>query len=120
NDSSSNTIYRDEIPRLWTGCKSRDIACTAIWSGPPDYHITEAMMVFNEDYNDEFETSDLNCSLDRGYDVQTVALHEFGHFVGHPSHSSSSGDAMHKNVGDCKRTPSSNDIRNINAHYVGH
>lgn len=77
-------------------------------------------MVFNKHYNDDFETSDLNCLLDRGYDVQTVALHEFGHFAGHLRHSNHSDDSMHSDVGDCKRTPSSHDIQSMNAQYSGH
>ena len=114
-------IWRGQIPKEWSGCTKRDLACTAIWSGPPDYHITQAQIVFNEDYNDQFETSNLFCLTDYGYDVQTVALHEFGHFARYLRHSTHADDAMYgQEYNGCLRTPSDHDIESMNAQYSGH
>ena len=65
-------------------------------------------------------TSSLNCALDIGTDVQTVALHEFGHFAGWLSHSTDSGTVMYGVVNDCQRSPTSSDINSMSAQYSGH
>ena len=64
-------------------------------------------------------TSSFNCLFDIGIDVQTVALHEFGHFMGLDD-SNDSDAAMYGTVNDCQRTPDDHDIDSMNDQYDGH
>ena len=73
--------------------------------------------MFNQNFS--MGTSSFNCSLDIGYDVQTIALHEFGHYAG-LADSSDSGAAMYIPYNGCKRTPTSHDQESMDEQYDDH
>lgn len=69
---------------LWKGLPRGIIAAAYLWVDPVTHEVVDADMVFNSfvDWavNDQGAG---DCGGDRGaYDVQAVATHEFGHFVG--------------------------------------
>ena len=116
--SSGNEIYRGSIPAAWLGsCSSTAAACTGITYNTVTNHISAATMLFNEDIS--MGTSSFNCLFDIGIDVQTIALHEFGHFMGLDD-STDSDAAMYETVNDCQRTPDDHDIDSMNDQYDGH
>lgn len=116
--TSGNNVWRGTIPAAWqTSCPpATTLACTSVNGTSP--HITSAGMVFNQDKS--MGTSGLWCTLNIGSDVQTVAVHEFGHFGGFLGHSSDSGAAMYFQINDCQRVPSNHDINSMNAQVAGH
>ena len=76
-------------------------------------------MVFNWDHS--FNTAWWKCVLDIGRDVETYALHEFGHFVGVLDHTSDSDAVMNEFLhSDCQRHLDSHDINSMNAQYGSH
>ena len=72
-------------------------------------------MVFN--WDNSFNTAWWKCFLDIGLDVQTYALHEFGHFAGFLNHSNDSDAIMHRHLLDCQRDLDSHDIQSMNSQY---
>ena len=63
----------------------------------------------------------LKCFLNIGRDVETYALHEFGHFAGVLYHSTDSDTIMHTGLaGDCQRNLDSHDITSMDAQYGSH
>jgi len=116
--TSGNNVWRGSIPAAWqTSCPpATTLACTSTNGTFP--HITSAGMVFN--HNESMGTSGLSCTLGLGTDVQTVALHEFGHFGGNLDHSSDSGTSMYFQYNGCRRSPSTHDVNSMNAQVAGH
>ena len=116
---SNNTIWRGSIPIEWWGScpPSTTGACT--WKNwDNNYHIDRSQTVFNWDFG--FGTASWKCFLDIGRDVQTYALHEFGHFAGVLGHSSDSDSAMRANLTECQRTLDQHDVDSMNAQYSIH
>lgn len=118
SSSSGNTIYRGTIPSSWQAeCPPDEtLACTR--SELNSSHIQTSTMVFNEEKS--MGTSSFNCALDIGKDVQTIALHEFGHFAGWLEHSSDSDAAMYGYYNGCQRTPDEHDVDSMNEQYDNH
>ena len=115
SSSTQNLIWRGSIPIEWWGkCPpSYSAACT--WIYYYDDHIYKSRMVFSWDYS--FNTASWKCWLNIGRDVQTYALHEFGHFAGYLLHSNDSDAIMHYYLGDCQRDLDSHDIQSMNSQY---
>ena len=118
NSSSSNSISRGVFPTSWHAYCPPDVtaACTKAYDS--NNHFTSASIIFNQ--NISMGTSSVNCALDVGTDVQTVAVHEFGHFAGWLGHSSDSGAAMYGDYNGCQRTPASHDEDSMDSQYEGH
>ena len=74
-------------------------------------------MLFNEDQS--MGTSGILCLLDIGVDVQSIALHEFGHFMGLDD-SNDSDAAMYGTYNDCQRTPDDHDVDSMDDQYDSH
>ena len=88
------------------------------WSSTvPSRHITEASIVFNETIS--MGTSNINCALDNGKDVQTIALHELGHFAG-LAESNDSDAAMYPSYNGCQRTTDGHDVSSMNEQCDDH
>lgn len=86
-DTAAHNVVFRQIPASWQeGCPSAvTLACartTAVVEPGHCCHLTDADIVFNPDFESEFETDNGLCTLRIGFDVATVALHEFGHFGG--------------------------------------
>ena len=97
---------------------STTLACTKLQApGPSFVHITEASIVFNETIS--MGTSNINCALDYGKDVQTIALHELGHFAG-LDESNDSAAAMYPSYNGCQRTTDGHDVSSMNEQYDDH
>ena len=118
NSSSINTIRRGVFPDSWQATCPPSImsACTKAYHS--NYHFSSASTIFNQ--NISMGTSSVNCALDVGTDVQSIAVHEFGHFAGWLAHSSDSGAAMYGNYNGCQRTPASHDEDSMDSQYEGH
>lgn len=116
--TSGNNVWRGSIPAAWqTSCPpSTTLACTGV--DGPFPHIASGGMVFNQ--NESMGTSGVWCTLGLGTDVQTVALHEFGHFGGFLDHTSDSGSSMYFQNNGCRRTPATHDVNSMNAQVAGH
>lgn len=118
--TSSHIWWRGTIPSGWQdGCPpASSLACTR-WrfESGSNVHLSDADTVF--DSGDSMGASSTNCALNIGIDVQTVALHEFGHW-GVLSHSSDSNAAMYGAYNDCQRTPAQHDLDSMRAQYAGH
>lgn len=117
--TSQHVIWNGSVPSSWqSGCPpSTTLACAGTsWDG--SNHLLDADLVYN---SAEFSlgTNSLWCTLDIGYDVQTIGLHELGHW-GYLGHSSDSGAAMYGGYNDCQRTPAQHDIDSMNSNYAGH
>lgn len=117
--SSTHIVWRGTIPSAWhSGCPpATTLACTRTsFSGN---HITDSDIVFNKDKS--MGTSDFNCTFlgPVTVDVQSVALHEFGHFGG-LGHTSDSAAVMYGNYVTCRRHLHSHDKQSMNNNYPGH
>lgn len=118
--TTSHIVWRGTIPSSWqSSCPpATTLACTRTrFETGSSVHLSDADFVF--DVNDSMGASSTNCALDIGIDVQTVALHEFGHW-GRLEHSSDSGAAMYGTINDCQRTPATHDADSMTAQYQGH
>lgn len=118
--TTSHIVWRGTIPSSWqSGCPvSTTLACTRTrFESGSSVHLSDADTVF--DQNDSMGGSSTNCAFDIGIDVQTLALHEFGHW-GRLEHSSDSGAAMYGSYNDCQRTPAQHDLDSMSAQYQGH
>ena len=115
NSSSSNIIWKGSIPlEWWSDCPPASSgACT--WIEYTNYHLTRSRMVFNWDH--DYNTAWFKCFLGIGLDVETSALHEFGHFGGYLSHSSDSNAVMNYDVSDCERDLKGHDIYSMDTNY---
>lgn len=113
---SSHIWWRGAIPVSWRrGCPVLDtLACTRTRPLRVGANITDSDTVFNQDFS--LGASSTNCALGIGYDVQTVALHEFGHW-GYLGHSIDFTAAMFQTYQKCQRTPTQHDIDSMNANY---
>lgn len=71
-------------------------------------------------FNPEFSmgTSDVNCFLG-SYDVQVIALHEFGHWGVLKHTEVLLGSVMTPDYPGCIRTPTQHDIDSMNKQYQG-
>lgn len=79
--------------------------------------MTDADIVFNPEFESEFETDDGLCTLHIGFDVATIALHEFGHFAG-LDHTDDFTSRMYGQYLGCRRDLSSHDITSMNQQMV--
>ena len=61
----------------------------------------------------------VHCALNIGVDVQSVALHEFGHLAG-LAHTTDDDAAMYNPYGGCRRTPHSHDVESMDDQYDNH
>jgi len=109
-------IWLGQIPAAWAaGCPTGStLACTGTsgliyttlttphGSGTRLGHITDADIVFNKAFKNEFQTNNLLCTANVGYDVQTVALHELGH-TGGLDHAAAATDTMFASYSKCAR-----------------
>jgi matrixin len=126
--NDSQIIWRGPIPaELQAGCPpSNTLACTALnWEGYVGgevWHLYDADMVFNSSMS--FGTSacyrkPVPLWLAAGYDVETLALHELGHWIG-INHTPDTGAAMYPSYQECNRALSYHDWQSGNALYDGH
>lgn len=92
------------------------LATTWYWYWTSSKEIFEADMVINDYYR--WDTSDLPANNE--FDLQSVALHEFGHYL-HLGHDSNPGAMMYYSIsaGSLKRTLHQNDIDGIRFIYPG-
>lgn len=116
---ATHTIGRGTIPATnWGGCPpATTLACTSTLYTTTDKHILDDTLIFNSDFNSYFTTSGIECFLNTGYDIQTLALHELGHW-GALVHSDNTSDAMYYSYNDCQRTPAAGDINSMNNNYT--
>ncbi len=117
-NNADHIVWRGSIPSAWhTGCPpSTTLACTRRTS--TSGHISDADIVFNRDQ--DLGTSDLwRCTFGVGYDVESVALHEFGHFGG-LTHDPSSSTVMYGSYTGCRRELTTTDVRSMQNNYPGH
>ena len=75
-------------------------------------------MLFNE--GKSIGTSNVYGILNIGRDVETIALHEFGHFGGSLLHSYDNDDIMCESYQGCRREWSDHDIETMDARYDNH
>ena len=117
SSSAPSAVYRGMWPDSWDDdCPpSYTLACTR--NTRSGNHIQHSTIIFNEDIS--MGTSSFNCALGIGYDIQTIALHEFGHMAG-LGHSTDSGAAMYATYNDCQRTPDSHDEESMDDQYDNH
>lgn len=118
--TTSHIFWRGTIPSSWqSSCPpATTLACTRYRFETNSYvHLSDADTVF--DQNDSMGASSTNCAFHIGIDVQTLALHEFGHW-GRLTHSGDSGAAMYASYNDCQRTPATHDDNSMTANYQGH
>lgn len=115
---STKIVWRGGIPGTWQGNCPPDIslACTR-WLVNPYNHIADVDTVFNSSIS--MGTSDVLCFLSHGYDVQTIALHEFGHW-GVLKQTTDRAAAMFAFYQGCRRTPLPHDIDSMNWQYRNH
>jgi hypothetical protein len=120
--ANSSIIWRGAIPGAWQdGCPTgTTIACTRtrttndpVSGGGQHEHIYDADMVFAQAFADQMRTSDDACKNDAGIDVETVAVHEMGHWAG-LGHSGDSSTVMYADYLGCNRTPNSHDVNSMN------
>jgi len=122
-DSSTHIVFWDAIPPEWRlSClPGITIACTRWICGTPipgvcsENHFTDADIVFETRFIQP-RTWTTNCNT---YDVETVALHEFGHFGG-LTHTTDSAAVMYPDYRGCQRALTSHDIASGDAQYAGH
>ncbi|RJQ36456.1 MAG: hypothetical protein C4555_07455, partial [Dehalococcoidia bacterium] len=94
---------------IWgTDVTSGALAVTTTWFYQGTYEIVENDMEFNDNYN---------WSTSGQYDIQTVALHEFGHFLNLSDLSSGSDKVMYYAYTGTKRSLHSDDIAGIRYIY---
>ena len=74
--------------------------------------------MFNQNFS--MGTSNVNCALDNGRDVWTIAMHEFGHYAGLAHTDEDQDDSMYESYTGCKRNPSSHDQESMNEQYHNH
>ena len=118
--TTSHIVWRGTIPSGWQDAcpPASTLACTKVkFEGPGSAHLADADTVF--DQADSMGASSTNCALGIGTDVQTVMLHEFGHW-GSLDHSTDSEAAMYAFINDCQRVPAQHDLDSMAAQYAGH
>lgn len=125
---SSHLIVAKAIPSdWWEWCDpTMSHACTRTkgnfahqFGAYPNYHIVDADTVFNTP-NFTFTTDDSSC-LFGSIDVESIAMHEFGHFYG-LQHSSDPAAVMYHpytNPGCTKRHVSGHDTLSMMVLYIG-
>lgn len=120
--TATHIVWRGAIPSAWrTGCPvDTTLACTrtTTLSTAPN-HITDADTVFNS--SKEMGTNDFNCNVFGVFsiDVQTVGLHEFGHW-GRLVHTSDSSAVMFASYVTCRRALHEHDDESMTAQYANH
>lgn len=115
SSSSNNTIWRGAIPQEWWGKCAPSLTAACTWIQYSNNHLHRAQMVFNWDHS--FNTASWKCWFDIGLDVETYALHEFGHFAGFLNHSNDSDAVMHIDLQNCERNLDSHDVQSMNTQY---
>lgn len=122
-DPSVHAVSLGAIPpEWWLSCPPpTTLACTR-WSDD-DLHLSDADLVFHAAFLAGFTTNTSNCPLNWPsgpfYDVETLALHEFGHF-GVLRHSIDSNAVMYAEFRGCRRALTSHDIDSMGIQYLGH
>jgi hypothetical protein len=124
----SHIVWQGSIPPAFQdGCPpATSVACARVvfFAGKGPKHIFDADFVF--DRGDPLSTSnERNCgslfALYNDIDVESVGLHEFGHW-GQLAHTSDSNAVMRAQAfSSCKRVPTQHDIDSMNGieHYGG-
>lgn len=124
SSSSINSVFRGPIPSSWqAGCDpGAAIACTRYTYNASSNQLYEVDTVFNSNF--PMGTNGTLCALSgppnnlNTIDVQTVALHEFGHW-GVLGHTSDIQAIMFATYKGCQRTLSQHDVDSMNAQYAG-
>lgn len=128
--TSSHIIWKGTIPAEWHGScpPSNTLACTKvrwIFNGHAwDNHLFDGDMVFNSSISEMGTTCWRRTdtpfgTILLGYDVETVALHELGHYIG-VAHTPDTGAAMYPSYQDCNRALSVHEWQSGNALYDNH
>lgn len=116
--SDEHIVWHGQIPSDWHDfCPPDNTPACVRWTYMSDNHLVDADMVFNDDFS--FTTSDTACLLGNNLDVQTVALHEFGHF-GVLEHTDDAGAVMYPTLLFCRRQLSDHDVESMDLNYAGH
>jgi hypothetical protein len=111
SDSSTHIVWYG-TPPSW--CGSSSIACVrSIGTDFANKHLYDADMVFNSGMS---FTNTCPWQLGSPYDIETVALHEFGHF-GHIDDGTSDTTAVMWGYWNCRQTLQQHDINSMNALY---
>lgn len=125
---SSHIIWRGTIPAEWqAGCPpSTTIACTNTkWYVPgmpgvyTENHIFDADMVFASSVSMGTTCWRSVFGVALGIDIETLALHELGHYIG-VAHTPDKGSSMYAKYQDCDRALSVHDWESGSALYDGH
>jgi hypothetical protein len=124
-NENTHIIWRGQIPPEWqANCPpSNTLACTGTNyfrpGTPTDNHIFDADMVFNS--SQSMGTSNFNCQFLGALtvDVETLALHELGHFIG-LAHSSETSSVMATPYDVCDRDLAAHDWNSANTLYAPH
>lgn len=115
-------VFYLEIPVEYrAGCPVYStVGCTVRDTGFNPDHIIWSDIYLNDNINFNFTTSGWDCFLNIDYDVETVAIHEFGHLAGALSHSTESDTVMADGYQDCLRSLYDHDVDSMEAQYAGH
>lgn len=112
SDTSTHLVWYGAFPPSW-GCLSTWIACTTVLGFP---HLYDADTVLNssEGWTDTCPWWPL-----ANKDIETVALHEIGHW-GKLYESTDSGANMYREYQGCDQVLSQHDKDSMNLDYLGH
>lgn len=115
SSTSTHLLWMGTIPSAWQAscATSTSLACTRTVVGTSN-HLTDADTVF--DATDNW-TNDCPWWPGAYIDMETVALHELGHW-GVLSHSTDVNATMYRSYDFCDQTLSQHDIDSMNANYV--
>jgi hypothetical protein len=119
NNQDTRIVWRGAIPSAWHSyCTPAVTAACARWIYDGNDHLMDTDYVFNRDF--DFQTDDLACIVAGTVapDVQSVALHEFGHW-GVLGHTSDTQAVMYEFF-SCKRALRQHDIDSMRETYRGH
>jgi len=125
-NGADHIIWRGSIPSAWQdGCPpDSTVACNGFSFYQESYgswHMSDSDIVF--DANDAFGTGLLACPAEglpgSRLDVETVALHEFGHSNA-LDHTTDSAAVMWPFVDECQRRLTSHDRSSMNRPYDNH
>jgi hypothetical protein len=131
-NSSTHLVWWGDIPpEWWYGCPPGiTLGCTRLVCESPgfqtclDGHLVDADLVFGKGLSRPFPGIEqwswhTNC-VAAPADVETTALHEFGHFGGWLGHTSDSAGVMYAYYSGCRRVLTQHDIDSANTTYAGH
>jgi hypothetical protein len=113
SDSSTHIVFYGSPPSAW--CPSSSLACTTSYiTDPTTHHLVDADTVFNSGMS---WTNTCPWQTWAPYDIETVALHEFGHW-GHLTDGTSDTTAVMWGYWNCRQTLQQHDKDSMNAVYV--